>query len=132
METLLDLVDDAVARFGDRPALAIRREDGTSEGWTYRELDRRARAAAFRLRALGLNPGDRLLTWSHSTPELPATYLGAMQAGLVLVPLDLRLSTEAGERQWCGQSQPPVNPARRKPVTTYGQSRIRRQTRPVR
>jgi long-chain acyl-CoA synthetase len=94
-ETLLDLVDDAVTRFADQPALAIRREDGTTEGWTYRELDRRSRAAAFRLRALGLNPGDRLLTWSPSTPELPATYLGAMRAGIVLVPLDLRMSTEA-------------------------------------
>jgi long-chain acyl-CoA synthetase len=95
METLLDLVDDAVARFGDRPALAIRREDGTTVGWMYRELDRHARAAAFRLRALGLQPGDRLLTWSPSAPELPATYLGAMRAGLVLVPLDLRMSREA-------------------------------------
>jgi long-chain acyl-CoA synthetase len=95
METLLDLIDDAVARFGDRPALAIRHEDGTTEGWTYRELDRRSRAAAFRLRALGLQPGDRLLTWSPSTPELPATYLGAMRAGIVLVPLDLRMSRDA-------------------------------------
>ncbi len=95
METLLDLVDDAVAQFGDRPALAIRREDGSTQGWTYRELDRHSRAAAYRLRALGLNPGDRLLTWSPSSPELPATYLGAMRAGIVLVPLDLRMSKEA-------------------------------------
>jgi len=28
METLLDLLDDAVARFGDQPAVAIRNEDG--------------------------------------------------------------------------------------------------------
>lgn len=95
METLLDLVDEAIARFGDRPALAIRHEDGSTEGWTYRELGRRSRAAAFRLRALGLMPGDRLLTWSPSSPELPATYLGAMRAGIILVPLDLRMSTEA-------------------------------------
>jgi long-chain acyl-CoA synthetase len=95
METLLDLLDDAVTRFGERPALAIRAEDGTTTGWTYRELDRHARAAAFRLRALGLGPGDRLLTWSPSSPELPAVYLGALRAGLVLVPLDLRMSTEA-------------------------------------
>jgi long-chain acyl-CoA synthetase len=95
VETLLDLLDDAVARFGDRPALAIRHEDGTTDGWTYRELDRRSRAAAFRLRALGLQPGDRILTWSPSTPELPATYLGAIRAGLVIVPLDLRMSVEA-------------------------------------
>ena len=96
-ETLVDLLDDAVARFGDRPALAIRRDDGTTDAWTYSKLRRRSRAAAFRLRALGLEPGDRLLTWSPSTPELPATYFGAMYAGLVLVPLDLRMSAEAIE-----------------------------------
>jgi long-chain acyl-CoA synthetase len=95
METLLDLLDDAVARFGDRPALAMRREDGSTDGWTYRELERRTRAAAFRLRALGLEPGDRLLTWSPSAPELAATYFGAIRAGIVLVPLDLRMSKEA-------------------------------------
>jgi long-chain acyl-CoA synthetase len=95
METLLDLLDDAVARFGDRPAIAIRQDDGTTEGWTYHELDRRSRAAAFRLRALGLQPGDRILTWSPSTPELPATYFGAIRAGIVIVPLDLRMSADA-------------------------------------
>jgi long-chain acyl-CoA synthetase len=95
METLLELVDDAVARFGDRPALAIRHEDGTTQEWTYRELDLRARAAAFRLRALGLEVGHRILTWSPSTPELPAAYLGAIRAGIVIVPLDLRMSAEA-------------------------------------
>jgi long-chain acyl-CoA synthetase len=95
METLLDLLDDAVARFGDRPALGIRHDDGTTMTWTYRDLDRNSRAAAFRLRALGVQPGDRLLTWSPSSPELPATYIGAIRAGIVLVPLDLRMSAEA-------------------------------------
>ena len=95
METLLELLDDALSRFADRPALAIRREDGSTEGWTYRELARRSRVAAYRLRTLGLEPGDRLLTWSASTPELPATYIGAMRAGIVVVPLDLRMSADA-------------------------------------
>ena len=93
--TLIDLLDDAVARFGDRPAFAIRREDDTVERWTYREFQRRTKAAAFRLRALGLQPGDRILTWSPSTPELPAAYFGAMRAGIVYVPLDLRMSKDA-------------------------------------
>ena len=97
METLLDLFDDAVVRFADRPAVGIRRDDGTTEKWTYRELDRRSRIAAWRLRALGLQPGDRVLTWSPSTPELPAVYLGAIRARLILVPLDLRMSAEAIE-----------------------------------
>jgi long-chain acyl-CoA synthetase len=95
METLLDLLDEAVARFADRGALGIRHEDGATEAWTYRELDRRSRIAAWRLRALGLQPGDRVLTWSPSMPELPAAYFGAIRARLILVPLDLRMSVDA-------------------------------------
>ncbi|HSO30283.1 MAG TPA: AMP-binding protein, partial [Candidatus Sulfomarinibacteraceae bacterium] len=87
METLLDLLDDAVAQYGDRPALSIRRDDGSVVAWSYRELDRRTRIAAWRLRALGLNPGDRLLTWAPSSPELAATYFGAIRARLILVPM---------------------------------------------
>lgn len=97
MSTLLDLLADAVERHGDRTALSLRHDDGSTTSWNYRELDRRSRIAAWRLRALGLEPGDRLLTWSPSTPELPATYFGAMRARLIIVPLDLRMSTEAIE-----------------------------------
>jgi len=97
MATLLDLLADAVAKNGDKTALSLRLDDGSTTTWSYRELDRRSRVAAWRLRALGLEPGDRLLTWSPSTPELPAAYFGAMRAGLILVPLDLRMSPDAVE-----------------------------------
>ena len=97
MDTLLDLFEATVTRFGDRDAVGLRTDDGTTWHWSFRELDRRSRLAAWRLRALGLEPGDRLLTWSPSTPALPAVYFGAMRARLVLVPLDLRMSTEAIE-----------------------------------
>lgn len=97
MATLIDLLDRAVSRYGERPALRLRRDDGTTTSWSYRELDRRARIAAWRLRALDLEPGDRILTWSPSTPELPAAYFGAMHARLVIVPLDLRMSADAVE-----------------------------------
>jgi long-chain acyl-CoA synthetase len=93
--TLLDLLDRAVERNGDRHALGIRHDDGSTDHWTYRQLERRARVAAWRLTALGLEPGDRILTWSPSTPELPAAYYGAMMARLVFVPLDLRMSSDA-------------------------------------
>ena len=95
--TLIDLLVSAVGRYGDRNALGLRRDDGSTMHWSFRELDRRARIAAWRLRALDLEPGDRLLTWSPSTPELPAAYYGAMYARLVLVPLDLRMSADAVE-----------------------------------
>ncbi len=93
--TLPDLLQDAVTRYGDRSAIGVRHDDGSTTRWSYRELDRRARIAAWRLRALDLEPGDRILTWSPSTPELPAAYFGAMYARLVIVPLDLRMSADA-------------------------------------
>ena len=96
--TILDLFDDTVARHADRPALGMRGDDGGNVQWTYHELHRRSRIAAWRLHAAGLQPGDRILTWSPSTPELPAAYYGAMRAGLVIVPLDLRMAPDAIER----------------------------------
>jgi long-chain acyl-CoA synthetase len=96
METILDLLDDALVRYADRPALGLWHDDGTTTTWTYAELARRSRIAAWRLREqLGLAAGDRILTWSPSEPALPAAYIGAMRAGLILVPLDLRMSADA-------------------------------------
>ena len=95
-ETLLDLLDGAFARYAERPAVRMWQDDGTRATWTYAELDRRSRVVAWRLRnQLGLRKGDRLLTWSPSGPGLPAVYLGAMRAGLILVPLDLRMTAAA-------------------------------------
>ena len=95
METLLDLLDGSATRYGERNALGLRMDDGSTWHWSYREVQRRSRLAAFRLRALGLQPGDRVLTWSPSTPALPAAYFGAMGARLVYVPLDSRMSADA-------------------------------------
>ncbi len=95
MDTIVDVLDTAFERFADQPALALRRDDGGRMQWTYRELARRSRLAAWRLHALGLEPGDRILTWSPSGPELAAAYFGAIRARLILVPLDLRMSPEA-------------------------------------
>jgi long-chain acyl-CoA synthetase len=95
MDTLVDLLDAAVVKYADRPALGIWQDEGGAATWTYRDLDRRSRLAAWRLRATGLQPGDRLLTWSQSSPALAAVYFGAIRARLILVPLDLRMSTEA-------------------------------------
>ncbi len=93
--TLVDILEGAAARYGDRTALRLRLDDGSQQAWSYRELDRRSRLVAWRLRSRGLQPGDRLLTWSPSGPDLVAVYFGAMRAGVILVPLDLRMAPEA-------------------------------------
>jgi long-chain acyl-CoA synthetase len=98
MDTLLEIVERGAERYGDRPALGLRRDDGTSWHWSYRELERRTRIAAWRLSRLGLEPGSRILTWSPSSPDLAAVYFGAMRARLIYVPLDLRMAPVAIER----------------------------------
>ncbi len=98
LDSLLDIIDQGESRYGDRAAFGMRGDDGSMERWTYRELNRRSRIVAWRLRALGLERGDRLLVWTPSSPAVPALYFGAMRAGVALVPLDLRMSPGAIER----------------------------------
>jgi long-chain acyl-CoA synthetase len=97
-DSLLDLLDDAAERYEDKRQLALRTDEGLELPWSADELRRRARLVAWRLRQLGLKPGDRLLTWSPATPALPAVYFGAMYAGVIVVPLDLRMAPEVLRR----------------------------------
>ena len=98
-DSLVALLDDAAERWpADAPAFNLRTDDGIVMSWSAAELRRRSLIAAWRLRASGLDAGDRLLTWSPSTPRLPAVYFGAMRAGVIIVPLDLRMTTGVIER----------------------------------
>ena len=96
--SLLDLLDDASKRWAGRRQFALRTDEGLTLPWTAAELRHHSKLVAWRLRALGLNAGDRLLTWSPATPALPAVYFGAMYAGVIVVPLDLRMSPETLQR----------------------------------
>jgi long-chain acyl-CoA synthetase len=98
-DSLLALLEDAATRWPtDAAAFSLRTDDGVVMTWSAAELRRRSLLAAWRLRASGLAEGDRLLTWSPSTPRLPAVYFGAMRAGVVIVPLDLRMTPAVIER----------------------------------
>ncbi|MFI5258941.1 MAG: AMP-binding protein [Candidatus Limnocylindrales bacterium] len=98
LDSLLDIIDQGESRYGNCLAFGMRSDDGSTGQWTYRELNRRSRIIAWRLRALGLRPGDRLLVWTPSSPAVPALYFAAMRAGVAYVPLDLRMSSGAIER----------------------------------
>ncbi len=39
MDTLLDLLEECARRYGDRNALGLRRDDGTTFHWSYRRSD---------------------------------------------------------------------------------------------
>ncbi len=97
--SLVEILDDAAVRWpADRHMYGLRLDSGMAMTWSAEEMQRRSLQAAWRLRAAGLGQGDRLLTWSPSTPHLPAVYWGAMRAGLVTVPVDLRMKSDVVER----------------------------------
>jgi len=53
---------------------------------TAGDLDRRSQAAAVRFRSLGLRAGDRVLFSGGASSNLVALHVGALRAGLVVVP----------------------------------------------
>jgi long-chain acyl-CoA synthetase len=97
-DSLLDLLDDSAERWGGKRQFALRTDDGIELPWSAGDVKHHSKLAAWRLRRLGLEPGDTLLTWSPSTPAVPAVYYGAMRAGVVIVPLDLRMTGDVIKR----------------------------------
>ena len=65
-----------------------------SEGgrwWTAGEFDAATRRAAGRLRAAGLEPGQRVVWSTGSSVDALVAHVGALRAGLVVVPGQHRL-----------------------------------------
>src|SRR3970040_1149473 len=96
--SLLEILEDAARRRPGEVAMALAADEGLLHAWSAPEVLRRSRLAAWRLCALGMRPGDRLLTWCPSGPELAALTFGAIRLGVAIVPLDLRMATEVIQR----------------------------------
>jgi malonyl-CoA/methylmalonyl-CoA synthetase len=58
----------------------------TGEWWTAAEFETATRSAAGRLAGAGLEPGDRVLWSTGSSVRSLAAHVGALRAGLVVVP----------------------------------------------
>ena len=91
--TLIDLLREAAAKYRERPALLIKPGLRTRT-WTYGDLADLAPRVARVLSEQGLERGDRVLIWGVNRPEWSIGFFGAIFAGLVLVPLDVRSQPE--------------------------------------
>jgi long-chain acyl-CoA synthetase len=87
--TLLDLLQSSMRRFARRPALLIRPGFRTLV-WTHGDLAEQMPKVARVFSEMGLRKGDRVVIWAANRPEWGLAYLGALYAGIVLVPLDVR------------------------------------------
>ncbi|HSL22824.1 MAG TPA: AMP-binding protein [Vicinamibacterales bacterium] len=90
-ETLLDFFHDFAQL--NQPFLV--HDDGYRvREYSYAEVGSLARAFAGRLRVEGLRKGDALVVWSENRPEWIVGMWGALLEGVVLVPVDYRVSAD--------------------------------------
>jgi malonyl-CoA/methylmalonyl-CoA synthetase len=85
--TLLHLWAD---RWAAEPSAPLWQEDG--RWWTAGEFDEATRRAAGRLRAAGLEPGERIVWSTDSSVDALVAHVGALRAGLVVVPANTAYS----------------------------------------
>ena len=96
-DSLPHLLEEAAARYGSRPALSLIKptlESGDGDDVidvSYAQLRLRARAVARRLRAAGVQPGDRVVLSGANHPAWGVVAFGVACARAVLVPLDPNL-----------------------------------------
>jgi len=74
------LLDHAVTRFGDHPAMSF-----LGRRWTYGELADRVDRVTAGLQSLGVRPGDRIGLCLPNTPYYVIFYYAALKAGAVVV-----------------------------------------------
>jgi len=92
LRTLQSLID-TLSKHGDRPAvLALHKEE--IEQWSYTELDDHIRRLAYGLVETGVGCGNHVALLAPNRPEYIAACLGAIEAGAVVVPLDVQFDDE--------------------------------------
>ena len=92
-ETLITRLREACSRFGERDAVSFR-PGFRFERWNYDRLWLDVCRAATMFRELGLQPGDRVLLWAPNCPQWVINFFGAIKAGAVMVPMDMRVSPQ--------------------------------------
>jgi len=78
-------------RYGEKTAIILQ-EYG--EHQSFAELDERANRVASALVERGVEPDDRVALFLPNTLQFPETFFGAIRAGAVPVPLNLRMDAE--------------------------------------
>ncbi|MBM3598460.1 MAG: long-chain fatty acid--CoA ligase [Alphaproteobacteria bacterium] len=78
---------------GDRPFLWAK-HDGKYQPLSWREVDRRIRDLSRGLRALGIEPGDRVVVVSENRPEWLIADLAVIAAGGITVPAYITNTTD--------------------------------------
>ncbi|WP_281155541.1 AMP-binding protein [Streptomyces sp. HYC2] len=79
---------------GDRLALIFEDHTGRREEVYWQQVGDRSRQIAAHLHALGVRKGDRVAVLLPQRPDTPATYLGVLRTGAILVTMSLLWADE--------------------------------------
>ena len=88
-KTIGEIPGDAAARFGDKTALIF-----GGRRVSFAEIDRLSARAASGLRALGVEPGDRVTLYAQNSVEWIVSYYAIARAGGVLNPINVMLTPD--------------------------------------
>ena len=86
-----ELLESSCARHASNTATRMKNDAGNYRTQSYAELWNSAGHLAVSLAALGIKPGDRVAIQGENRPEWGISYLAAMRAGAVIVPVDATL-----------------------------------------
>lgn len=92
--TIIDLLNESVEKYGDRPYLHESQKGFEYTSLTYKEVQERAKQFAAGLIALGIKAGDRIALISEGKNNWVIGELGILHAGAVSIPLSVKLQTE--------------------------------------
>src|SRR5579885_1602738 len=91
-ESLLNFVRNYAARGAE---IAVRQRRGyRMETWTYARVGQEANRVAREIEARGIRKADAVLLWGDNSAEWIAVFLGCLQVGAVIVPIDHASTTE--------------------------------------
>lgn len=90
--TLPELFRISAQRFPERPCFTVYNPDRQSLNYT--QALRKIEEIAWYLKAKGIQKGDRVAVSGKNSPEWAIAYLGILEAGAVVVPIDYQLSSE--------------------------------------
>lgn len=82
-KTIVELFEDQVARTPDRIALKFENKE-----LSYKDFNERANRLGYKIRALGIKPGDRVAMLMERSIEMIVGILGIVKAGAGYVPID--------------------------------------------
>lgn len=84
-----DILGERARLTPDKVALVLA---GTRQQFTYAHLNNRARGCALLLQSLGIRKGDRVGILAHNRIEFVDAFFAAGKTGMILVPLNTRLT----------------------------------------